>query len=89
LLIWAKVSEKVWIIVLGMIMTSIYCFLPTHSLQTDSGGPLVSLTDGLWWLVGDSIWGRSCTEQSKPGVYGNITYFMDWIYHKGYLAPHS
>ncbi|KAM9359135.1 transmembrane protease serine 2-like [Symphorus nematophorus] len=50
--------------------------------HTDSGGPLVSLKDGVWWLIGDSIWGEHCTEQNKPGVYGNVTYFLDWIYHQ-------
>ncbi|KAF0030871.1 hypothetical protein F2P81_017602 [Scophthalmus maximus] len=44
------------------------------------GGPLVSLSDGLWWLRGDHVWGERCTEQKKPGVYGNVAYFLDWIY---------
>ncbi|XP_030008406.1 transmembrane protease serine 2-like [Sphaeramia orbicularis] len=68
----------------GRITQDMVCAEETEAdiCRTDSGGPLVSLTDGLWWLVGDSIWGRSCTEQSKPGVYGNITYFMDWIYQQ-------
>ncbi|XP_029302754.1 transmembrane protease serine 2-like [Cottoperca gobio] len=51
--------------------------------QTDGGGgPLVSLKDGVWWLIGDSIWGEHCTEQNNPGVYGNVTYYLDWIYHQ-------
>ncbi|XP_029372837.1 transmembrane protease serine 2-like [Echeneis naucrates] len=50
--------------------------------HADSGGPLVSLTDGLWWLRGDSVWGGPCREQNKPGVYGNVTYFLDWIYRQ-------
>lgn len=48
--------------------------------QTDSGGPLVSLKDGVWWLIGDSIWGEHCAEQNKPGVYGNVSHFLDWIH---------
>uniref|UniRef100_UPI0037E848F5 transmembrane protease serine 2-like n=1 Tax=Semicossyphus pulcher TaxID=241346 RepID=UPI0037E848F5 len=50
--------------------------------HTDSGGPLVSLKDGVWWLIGDSIWGEDCTEHNRPGVYGNIAYFLDWIFHQ-------
>ncbi|XP_037632097.1 transmembrane protease serine 2-like [Sebastes umbrosus] len=53
-----------------------------HMCHTNSSGPLVSLKDGVWWLVGDTIWGEHCTEQNKPGVYGNVTYFLDWIYHQ-------
>ncbi|KAG7479023.1 transmembrane protease serine 2-like [Solea senegalensis] len=52
----------------------------TNTCQTDSGGPLVSLKDGLWWLEGDIIWGEHCAEKSKPGVFGNVTYFLDWIH---------
>lgn len=50
--------------------------------QTDSGGPLVTLKDGVWWLTGDSVWGGHCAEQNKLGVYGNVTFFLDWIYHQ-------
>ncbi|KAI4815246.1 hypothetical protein KUCAC02_005399 [Chaenocephalus aceratus] len=50
--------------------------------HTDSGGPLVSLKDGVWWLIGDNIWGEHCKEPNRPGVYGNVTYFLDWIYHQ-------
>ncbi|XP_072248839.1 transmembrane protease serine 2-like [Leuresthes tenuis] len=51
-----------------------------RTCHSDGGGPLVSLTDGLWWLIGDSIWAEHCTGQNKPGVYGNITQYLDWIY---------
>uniref|UniRef100_A0A8C4H1M3 Transmembrane serine protease 2 n=1 Tax=Dicentrarchus labrax TaxID=13489 RepID=A0A8C4H1M3_DICLA len=53
-----------------------------HSNSNDSGGPLVSLKDGVWWLLGDNIWGEHCTGQKRPGVYGNVTYFLDWIHHQ-------
>ncbi|XP_029922221.1 transmembrane protease serine 2-like [Myripristis murdjan] len=46
----------------------------------DSGGPLVSQKAGVWWLIGDSSWGDQCTVRNKPGVYGNVTYFLSWIY---------
>lgn len=56
--------------------------LVLNSSQTDSGGPLVTLKDGLWWLVGDSVWGGRCTQRNMIGIYGNVTYFLDWIHHQ-------
>ncbi|XP_061136101.1 transmembrane protease serine 2-like [Syngnathus typhle] len=50
--------------------------------KTDSGGPLVWQRDGSWWLVGGNIWPEGCTDLNKPGVYSNVTYFLDWIYHQ-------
>ncbi|XP_031752396.1 transmembrane protease serine 2-like isoform X2 [Xenopus tropicalis] len=46
----------------------------------DSGGPLVTQTNGTWWLVGDTSWGYGCARANKPGVYGNMTTFLGWIY---------
>ncbi|KAM5179548.1 transmembrane protease serine 2 [Mantella aurantiaca] len=48
--------------------------------QGDSGGPLVTKTNSLWWLVGDTSWGTGCANPNKPGVYGNVTVYLDWIY---------
>ncbi|OCT93737.1 hypothetical protein XELAEV_18011405mg [Xenopus laevis] len=48
--------------------------------QGDDGGPLVTYTNSLWWLVGDTSWGFSCGQTYKPGVYGNMTVFLEWIY---------
>ncbi|XP_053160344.1 transmembrane protease serine 2 [Hemicordylus capensis] len=50
------------------------------SCQGDSGGPLVTVKNTLWWLVGDTSWGSGCAAQNRPGVYGNMTQFTDWIY---------
>ncbi|XP_046717073.1 transmembrane protease serine 2 isoform X1 [Silurus meridionalis] len=48
--------------------------------QGDSGGPLVTSENFLWWLVGDTSWGQGCALRNRPGVYGNVTTFVDWIY---------
>ncbi|XP_076001447.1 transmembrane protease serine 2-like [Genypterus blacodes] len=53
-----------------------------HTCHADSGGPLVSQKDGVWWLIGDTVWGDDCTEHNKPGVYGDVTHFLSWIYHQ-------
>lgn len=42
----------------------------------------MTLKNGVWWLIGDSIWMRHCTAQNKLSVHGNVTYFLDWIYHQ-------
>ncbi|XP_037380378.1 transmembrane protease serine 2 isoform X2 [Talpa occidentalis] len=52
------------------------------SCQGDSGGPLVTLKSSVWWLVGDTSWGSGCAKPNRPGVYGNITLFTDWIYRQ-------
>uniref|UniRef100_A0A3Q1H8D4 Transmembrane serine protease 2 n=1 Tax=Anabas testudineus TaxID=64144 RepID=A0A3Q1H8D4_ANATE len=50
--------------------------------QGDSGGPLVVKEGDVWWLTGDTSWWRGCALKNKPGVYGNITFFTDWIYEQ-------
>ncbi|XP_068126493.1 transmembrane protease serine 2 isoform X2 [Hyperolius riggenbachi] len=70
----------------GAITSSMICagFLSggVDTCQGDSGGPLVTRTNSLWWLVGDTSWGTGCANRNKPGVYGNITVFLEWIYHQ-------
>ncbi|KAM9801340.1 transmembrane protease serine 2-like [Neosynchiropus ocellatus] len=48
--------------------------------RKDSGSPLMAMVDGVWWFLGNNIWEEHCTNLYKPGVYGNTTYFLGWIY---------
>ncbi|XP_010769237.1 transmembrane protease serine 2-like [Notothenia coriiceps] len=50
--------------------------------QGDSGGPLVVKEANVWWLVGDTSWGIGCALRNKPGVYGNVSYFINWVYEQ-------
>ncbi|NXR84247.1 TMPS2 protease, partial [Pycnonotus jocosus] len=68
----------------GMILPTMICAGElaggVDSCQGDSGGPLVTYHYSVWWLVGDTSWGSGCATPNKPGVYGNMTVFTDWIY---------
>ncbi|KAL2096546.1 hypothetical protein ACEWY4_008694 [Coilia grayii] len=48
--------------------------------EGDTGGPLMAEKDSLWWLIGDISWGQGCGRVNKPGVYGNVAHFLEWIY---------
>lgn len=52
------------------------------SCQGDSGGPLVVKQGDVWWLAGDTSWGIGCAMKNRPGVYGNVSYFVNWVHEQ-------
>ncbi|XP_029788461.1 hyaluronan-binding protein 2 [Suricata suricatta] len=47
------------------------------SCQGDSGGPLTCEKNGTYYVYGIVSWGLECGK--KPGVYTQVTKFLDWI----------
>lgn len=45
--------------------------------QGDSGGPLTCEKDGTYYVYGIVSWGQECGK--KPGVYTQVTKFLNWI----------
>jgi trypsin len=45
--------------------------------QGDSGGPL--MTDDRSTLVGLTSWGFGCADPDYPGVYTQVSHYIDWI----------
>ncbi|XP_075438097.1 serine protease 53-like [Ascaphus truei] len=51
---------------------------------SDSGGPLVCMENGTWFLVGVRSFGEQCKERvlggaTSPGVYTQLNAYEDWI----------
>jgi len=50
------------------------------SCQGDSGGPLICYDSGNSGYLGGIVsWGRGCAGLWSPGVYTEVSYFLDWI----------
>ncbi|XP_054249059.1 enteropeptidase [Indicator indicator] len=49
------------------------------SCQGDSGGPLTCEDGNKWVLVGVTSFGYECAFPKRPGVYVQVTVFVDWI----------
>ncbi|CAL8300196.1 unnamed protein product [Merluccius merluccius] len=49
------------------------------SCQGDSGGPLTCKQNQAEFIYGLVSWGDQCGRKNKPGVYTQVSYFLDWI----------
>ncbi|XP_029931010.1 vitamin K-dependent protein C [Myripristis murdjan] len=65
--------------------------------EGDSGGPMVTLYRGTWFLIGLVSWGEGCAVEDKLGIYTKVSNYNQWIdsvreewdKHHGPLEPHG
>ena len=48
-------------------------------ISGDSGGPLIILDGGRYYLVGITSAGFGCGVDHQPGIYHNVKYTAGWI----------
>ncbi|XP_077412111.1 vitamin K-dependent protein C [Vanacampus margaritifer] len=47
--------------------------------EGDSGGPMVTLHAGTWFLAGLVSWGEGCGRRDKLGIYTKVSNYNQWI----------
>jgi len=52
------------------------------SCQGDSGGPMTATDLGTRYLAGIVSWGYGCARPGYPGVYTEVSHFIEWINSK-------
>jgi len=57
----------------------------TDSCSGDSGGPLMAVLRGRWYLAGVVSFGTQRCDSSLPGVYTRVSSFWQWI--EGVIGP--
>lgn len=45
----------------------------------DSGGPMVTVHNGTWFLIGLVSWGEGCGKHQRFGVYTNVVRYLEWM----------
>lgn len=84
-LVWVYCTLRIIVLPLDLWnpMTNSSCYF----LQGDSGGPLVcERPGGQWTLFGLTSWGSVCfSKVLGPGVYSNVSYFVEWIERQIYI----
>jgi len=65
----------------GAITDNMLCANETNqgSCQGDAGGPLVSLVNGSFELIGVNSYGMDCANSQYPAVYAYVSSVLDWI----------
>lgn len=47
--------------------------------EGDSGGPMVTLYQDTWFLIGLVSWGEGCGREDKLGIYTKVSNYNEWI----------